>query len=132
MPRKVKRPEPIPAPPAGAGATDPAGSPALLETISGLAKELQSLDRQAVREYAPLVEDIIRSRSRDTDFIDHTLDGLVSFCGHEPALTLFKKLCRYYWDIDPVATAGHIQAYREYWDPDGSAISGDTPPGGPP
>ena len=31
---------------------------------------------------------------------------------------LFKKLCRYYWDIDPIATAGHINAYRDMWDSD--------------
>ena len=33
-------------------------------------------------------------------------------------LALFKTLCRYYWDIDPSATAAYVHAYREMWDPE--------------
>ena len=88
----------------------------MFQSINGLAERLQALNRQAVREYAPSVESILRSRSRDTKQIEHTLDGLLSFCGYEPALVLYKKLCRHYWAIDPVATAYHVNAYREMWD----------------
>jgi len=88
----------------------------LLESIRGIAQRLRSLNRQAVREYTPVVESILRCRSRDTRHIDHTLDGLLSFCGYEPALVLYKRLCRHYWEIDPVATASYINAYREMWD----------------
>jgi hypothetical protein len=88
----------------------------LLECLKGFAESLQSLNKQAVREYTPIVESILRSRSRDIGHIEHTLDGLLGFCGYEPALVLFKKLCRHYWDIDPLATAEHINAYREMWD----------------
>jgi hypothetical protein len=35
----------------------------------------------------------------------------------ENMLTLYRKLCRYYYDIDPKVTAGHIRAYRDMWDP---------------
>jgi hypothetical protein len=90
----------------------------LLHGIEGIASRLQALNRRAVREYAPVVESILRSRSRDTRHIEHTLDGLLDFCGHEPALLLFKKLCRHYWEIDPAATARQIHAYREFWDAD--------------
>jgi hypothetical protein len=90
----------------------------LLQDLKGMAEGLQSLNRQAVREYTPLVEGILRSQSRDTRRIEHTLDGLLSFCAYEPALALFKKLCRHYWEIDPVATAQHINAYRDMWDSD--------------
>ena len=88
----------------------------LIESIRGFAKSLQALNKQAVREYTPIVESILRSRSHDTDHIEHTLDGLLSFCGYEPALVLYKKLCRHYWNIDPVATAYHVRAYRKIWD----------------
>ncbi len=90
----------------------------LLESLSGLAESMRSLNRQAVREYTPVVESIVRTRSRDIHHIEHTLDGLLSFCGYEPALVLFKKLCRHYWDIDPVATADYVNIYREQWDSD--------------
>jgi len=33
-------------------------------------------------------------------------------------LRMYRNLCRHYWDIDPAATAGYINTYREYWDSD--------------
>jgi hypothetical protein len=33
-------------------------------------------------------------------------------------LLLYKKLCRYYWKINPQATADYINYYREMWDND--------------
>ena len=43
-------------------------------------------------------------------------DWPVIFCYDEKILLLYKKLCRYYWDIDPYATAFYINLYREMWD----------------
>ena len=88
----------------------------MFEAIRGLAEQLQALNQQAVMAYTPVVDDILRSRSRDTNHIEHTLDGLLSFCCYEPALQLYKKLCRHYFCINPVATAEYINAYREMWD----------------
>ena len=89
-----------------------------MQAIIALAGSLRDLERQAAQQYLPVVDDILRTRSRDTRHIEHTLDGLLDFCGHEPVLQLYKKLCRYYWDIDPAATADYVNAYREYWDSD--------------
>ena len=89
-----------------------------MQAIRTLAGSMRDLQRQAVQQYLPVVDDILRTRSRDTQHIEHTLDGLLDFCGHEPVLQLYKKLCRHYWDIDPAATADYINAYREYWDSD--------------
>jgi hypothetical protein len=89
-----------------------------LQTIRTLAGSMRDLQRQAAQAYLPVVDDILRTRSRDTQHIEHTLDGLLDFCGHEPILQLYKKLCRHYWDIDPTATADYVNAYREYWDSD--------------
>ena len=89
-----------------------------MQAIYTLVDSIQVLQRQAAREYLPVVDDILRSRSTDTRHIEHTLDGLLEFCGHEPVLQLYKKLCRHYWEIDPAATADYINAYREYWDSD--------------
>jgi hypothetical protein len=88
----------------------------LVKSIRPLAIQLQKLNKQAEQEYRPIVESIIRSRSRDISHIEHTLDGLLSFCGYDPALQLYRKLCRYYYDIDPAATVEHINAYRNMWD----------------
>ena len=89
-----------------------------MRAMRTLADNMRDLQRQAAQQYLPVVDDILRTRSRDTRHIEHTLDGLLQFCGHEPVLQLFKKLCRYYWEIDPEATADYINAYREYWDSD--------------
>ena len=92
-----------------------------MQAIRTLAGSLRDLQRQAAQQYLPVVDDILRTRSGDTQHIEHTLDGLLDFCGHEPVLQLYKKLCRHYWGIDPAATADYINAYREYWDSDGQA-----------
>lgn len=89
---------------------------AFFETIRGLAEQIQALNQRAVIEYTPVVEAILRSGDRDIRHIEHTLDGLLDFCGHDPALQLYRRLCRHYYDIDPAATVSYVEAYREMWD----------------
>jgi hypothetical protein len=89
-----------------------------MQAISALAGSMRELQQRAAQQYLPVVDDILRTRSRDTQMIEHTLDRLLDFSGHEPVLQMYKKLCRHYWDIDPAATAYYVNAYREYWDSD--------------
>ncbi|MBM3263703.1 MAG: hypothetical protein FJY97_09815 [candidate division Zixibacteria bacterium] len=63
-------------------------------------------------------DDILRTRSRNIQLIEHTLDGLLDFRGHEPVLHLYRQMCRHYWDSDPAVTAFYVNAYRELWDSD--------------
>ena len=91
---------------------------AKFNSILDLARQMQHLQQQAAKDYKAVVDDIVLSRSRDVQHIERTLDLLLDFCGHEPVLQLYKKLCRHYWDIDPAATAAYVNAYREYWDSD--------------
>ena len=91
-----------------------------MEAISILVGSVLDLQQRAAQQYLPVVDEIVRTRSRDVQLIEHTLDGLLDFCGHEPVLQLYKRLCRHYWDIDPAATADYVNAYREYWDGDES------------
>lgn len=88
----------------------------LLKDVSEIAKNLQGLSKQALKEYSLIVNQIIKSKNRNTNEIEHALDGLVSICGYEPAVKVFKKLCRYYWTIDQNATADYVKIYREMWD----------------
>ena len=89
------------------------------EPFMKLAEQLSGLHDQALREYKPLVDGIIQSKSRDVRMIEQTLDGLLGFCCDDRALEVYRRLCRYYWDIDPVATAGYVNAYRDMWDSEG-------------
>lgn len=84
--------------------------------LMALVRRVQALKRQAVREYRPVVDAILRSGNRDAAHTERTLDGMLEFCDHEPMLALYKALCRHYWAIDSEATARHVQAYRERWD----------------
>ena len=88
------------------------------KAIISLARDLRDLQQQATQQYKPVVDGILLTRSRDIQHIEHTLDRLLDFCGHEPVLEMYKQLCRHYWNIDPAATAYYINAYREYWDSD--------------
>jgi hypothetical protein len=50
---------------------------------------------------------------------------MLGFCCDPDMLLAFKRLCRYYFTIDPVAAAGHIEAYRQMWDmPDEASEDG--------
>jgi hypothetical protein len=84
--------------------------------LIGLVRGLRHLKEQAAQQYQPIVDDILRTGSHDVGYIEHTLDGLLDFCDHEPVLAMYKALCRHYWHIDASAAAEYVQAYREMWD----------------
>ena len=86
------------------------------QAILDLVDSMRELEQRASLQYRPVVDDIVRSDSRDVQHIEHTLDGLLDFCGYEPAVLLYRQLCRHYWQVDPAATAFYINAYRERWD----------------
>lgn len=81
-----------------------------------LAQETQQIVLRVVKEYTPLVDAIVHSGCRDSRHIEYALDGLLDFCFDANVLILYKKLCRYYYGIDPLATASYVQLYREMWD----------------
>lgn len=94
----------------------------LSKRICKLAQETQQILLRALKEYTPLVEAILHSECCDSRHIEHTLDGLLDFCFDANALMLYKKLCRYYYFIDPRATVSYINAYRKMWDEDNDKI----------
>ena len=88
----------------------------LVERVGKLAEGAQGLAQVAVRQYSAEVEAIMKGQSRDSRRIERCLDGMLDFCFDHEMLTLYKKLCRYYFDIDPEATASYVHGYREMWD----------------
>ena len=89
---------------------------ALLDSFREFALERQRLARQAEMIYAPEVDTVVRERSKDSKRIERLLDSILDFCFDSGMLLLYKKLCRYYFQIDPQATAFYIYAYRDMWD----------------
>lgn len=86
------------------------------ESIRALAGEMQRLAVLALQQYTPVVDNIIGSNSKDVHYIEHNLDRLLDFCFFEPMVQLFRRLCRYYYDIDPNATVSYVYTYRDMWD----------------
>lgn len=88
----------------------------LVKSIGELAKTRNQIARRAEQQYTLEVEDILKAQCRDPQRIEHLLDGMLDFCFDPSMLNLYKKLCRYYFKIDPEATASYVYAYREMWD----------------
>lgn len=88
----------------------------MVSNLVDLIAPLKYLHRQKAAAYTPIVHGLIHSRCRDEKEIEHTLDHLLDCACIPEGLALFKGLCRYYWDISPVATASYVHAYRELWD----------------
>ena len=94
----------------------PPGYDDLLCDIMGLAQNLCGIQELGIAQYTPVVEHIIATRSRDARHIQHTLDHLLDFACLPAGLALYKSLCRYYFTLDPAATADYVNYYREMWD----------------
>ena len=88
----------------------------LAQSIAELARGTQNLAREAERQYLAEVEDILKAQSRDSRRIERCLDGMLDSCFDNGMLVLFIKLCRYYFAIDPDATASYIHPYIEVWE----------------
>jgi len=90
--------------------------------IITLISKLQKLQSEAVLHAMafckPEVERIIKTKDQDKNTIEHTLDALLEVAFDDNILLLLKKLCRYYYTIDPQATAECIFCYRDMWDSD--------------
>ena len=97
----------------------------MIEAIKKLIEDRDHLAQHAYVQYNPVVEKIIASQNKDLNLISHTLDGILDFCFDEQMLLLYRKLCRYLWDIDPESTAYYINAYREMWEEEGGMFGND-------
>ncbi len=84
--------------------------------IKAIVKQFSNLANEALKVYTPIVNEIIEKQNQDENHIQRTLDYLLDFCFDEKMLTLYRRLCRYYWDINPQATANYIDYYREMYD----------------
>ena len=89
------------------------------KAIISLAKRIQTLSEKAVIEYGREVERIVKTNCRVKHEIERTLDGMLDFCFSPKMMTLYRKLCRFYYDIDENAAIRYVHYYRDMWDPKG-------------
>ena len=86
-----------------------------IQSVSGLAGQISELHLQLAESQRSIVDQLIREQSRDIAAIERSLDHLLDAAAHPVGLELFRRLCKYYWTIDPEATAFYILAYRNMW-----------------
>ena len=78
---------------------------------------IQGLSGKAVIEYGREVERIVKTNCRDKREIERSLDGMLDFCFDPKMLELYRKLCRFYYDIDRDVAIRYVHYYRDMWDP---------------
>ena len=97
-----------------------------LQPLIALVASLRDAQGQKAAYYIPIARHLIESRSRNTQEIEHSLDHLLDVACLPEGLAAFKSLCRHYWEINPLATASYVHAYREMWDSEESPIQEAT------
>ena len=68
------------------------------------------------------IEDIIQNHLKYEKQIERKLEEMLDillFYETDDSLLTFRKLCKYYFDINPQATIDYINYYREQNDPEG-------------
>lgn len=55
----------------------------MLKELQPLLDQLQALHRQAYWQYLPVVDALIKNKTKDDNTIQGLLDGLLDFCGDE-------------------------------------------------
>lgn len=84
--------------------------------IQYAAGQIVRLAQEGARLGQAEVDAIILTASVDVQRIERQLDLLLDLAFHPDGLAQFKRLCRYYFDINPAVTGQYIHAYREMWD----------------
>ncbi len=81
--------------------------------IENIINNINFLAKDNFKLFSEMVEDIISSNCKDENYIETSLDKLLDMCFDENILILYKKLCRYYFDINPQATKDYVMYYYE-------------------
>lgn len=87
----------------------------LLNSISTIAKQMHEINRRAVIEYTPVVDDLIKSKCTDSNKIEFTLDYILAFAGSGEGLALFQRLLEYLKTIDPQGAKVYQRFWNEQW-----------------
>jgi hypothetical protein len=82
-------------------------------------EQIQAITKQELSRLSPEVDTIIKIRSKDQHRIESMLDRLLDCAGMDnDGLVLFKKLCRYYYRINPAAVNDYVGFYHELYGED--------------
>ncbi len=92
------------------------------QELYDMCKNIINLNKQRYVIIKDEIEDIIRNNISDNMKIERKLDEMLDillFYETNDSLLTFRKLCKYYFDINPQTTVDYINYYREQNDPEG-------------
>ena len=92
------------------------------QELYDMCKSIIDLNKQRYVIIKNEIEDIIRNKISDNMQIERNLDEMLDillFYKTDDTLLTFKKLCKYYFDINPQPTVDYINYYREQNDSEG-------------
>ena len=92
------------------------------QELYDMCKNIIDLNKQRYVIIKDEIEDIMRNNISDNMKIERKLDEMLDillFYETNNSLLTFRKLCKYYFDINLQATIDYINYYREQNDPEG-------------
>ncbi len=92
------------------------------QELYDMCKTIIDLNKQKYEVIKDEIEKIIRDNVRDEMYIQRKLDEMLDillFYENDDSLLLFRRLCKYYFSINPQVTAQYINYYKEQNDPEG-------------
>ena len=92
------------------------------EELYDMCRNILDLHRQRFIILKNEIENIIENNIKDDIYIQRKLDELLDvllFYENDDTLLVFRKLCKYYFSINPQATVRYINFYKEQNDPEG-------------
>ena len=89
----------------------------LVKDLEPLIQQMKTINDHAVVAYTPLVDDLC-SRNASQNEVELMLDYLLMFAGDDRMLSLYKWVCRTFWEAYPESMAFYIMEYRKEYDPE--------------
>ena len=100
------------------------------EELNDFAREIGEshlmIQALAYQEYCPIAYNMC-SREAPEEEVAYHLDRMVSFCGTDDMLDLFKMVCRRYWRLYPDLIGHEILLYKEMFESDDENYEPEAP-----
>lgn len=87
-----------------------------LNGFKELAESLNKITEDAFIIYEAQVDRIYSNKIKDEKEIERIIEVLLEYCYDDKMLLLFKRICKYYYKINPTVTYEYVMIYREMWD----------------
>ena len=87
------------------------------QELHDMCKTIIELNKQRYVIVKDEIEKIIRDNITDEMYIQRKLDEMLDillFYENDDSLLLFRRLCKYYFTINPQVTTEYINYYRKY------------------